>query len=125
MSKCVINFYKLKAGDMTYYGSTEKSLDERLRTHWYMLKSHHTGNYRRLSSFNLLESGQEVYILPLLRKECDKEQRREIEGNYIRKGKESTAEKCQNIRIENRTKEEIKEKNRLKKWLIVGMDEYE
>lgn len=117
MSKSVINFYKLKAGDMTYYGSTEKSTDERLRMHWYMLKSHHMGNYRRLSSFNLLESGLEVYILPLLRKECTKEERREIEGNFIRNGKLATNEKCQNIRIENRTKEEKKKETQTQRQI--------
>lgn len=125
MAKSVINFYKLKAGNKTYYGSTEKPLDERLRMHWYMLKSHHMGNYRRLTSFNLLESGEEVYILPLLRKECTKEQRREIEGNYIRQGKAASGEECQNIRVENRTKEETKEIIKMKRLQINIMVDYD
>lgn len=123
-SKCVINFYKLKAGNMVYYGSTSKSTDERLRMHWYMLKSHHMGNYRRLSSFELLESGLEVYLMPLLRKECTDDQRKEIEGNYIRKARENAEEKCVNIRIENRTPEERKEYNKLYKMRIKNMDDY-
>lgn len=124
-TKQVINFYKLKAGDLVYYGSTSKPLDERLRMHWYMLKSHHMGNYRRLTSFDLLESGKEVYLLPLLRKECTNQQRKEIEGNYIRKGKEDNDEKCVNIRIENRTAEERQQQKRILKMRITIDDTYE
>lgn len=125
MSKTAITFYKLKAGNKTYYGSTEKPIEERLRMHWYMLKSHHMGNYRRMTSFNLLESGEEVYILPLLKKNCTKEERREIEGNYIRQGKENPNEECQNIRVENRTPEETKEIVKMKKLQINIMVDYE
>jgi len=71
--------------DMNYIGSTEFSIEERLKHHEWNYKSYLRGKYNYITSFDILKKGK--YRIELL-EECNintKQELRVIEGSYQKK----------------------------------------
>lgn len=94
--------YKLTAGDLTYYGSTSKLLNDRISQHKYDAK-----NNKNMSSQKLFESGSEVIIELIEDYPCkSKEELEKREGFYIRNFE------CVNEKIAGRTDKQWREDNK-------------
>ena len=105
--------YKLTAGDLTYYGSTVKTLNDRFSHHKNEAK-----NNKSKSSQKLFETGKEVKIELIEDYPCkSKKELINREGYYIRNFD------CVNKEIPGRTKQEYKKQyykdnkdERIKQW---------
>ena len=114
----LIRFYTITSelGNMIYTGSTEKPLQQRYSQHkWHSNKS---------TSKKLFETygSENCKISEIFSKVCDKNERDNIEANYIRQYKNNDAYVCVNIVIPNRTVKEYKtqyyndNKNKIKQY---------
>jgi hypothetical protein len=91
--------YKLVGGGLTYYGSTNGCLSIRKSRHKYDYKTFVNGKGKYISSFDILEKGDD-WDIELVEDDIEDDQLLLREGFYIKNNE------CVNKRVAGRTKQE-------------------
>jgi hypothetical protein len=100
--------YKLVGYGLTYYGSVNNvSLPDRKSKHKYDYKRFKNGNGHYISSFDIIEKGDD-WDIEIVEDNIENEQLLKLEGFYIKNNE------CVNKRIAGRTKKEYYEDNKEK-----------